>query len=165
MPTSTLLLIAKSLWPFLKEIVLKDKGLRDLLVENKVASYLSGCLLFLFLLFLFTTSLADKNYDDAKRLAQDKSFNLETIKKNEERIANLEAEIKELRSSPKPPETTPPVDKPATTDEPAVTAQPTPSRPKKSTPKAARTSDKQKVESNLKSYVESRYQKLGQDGN
>ena len=158
--SSTLILIVKSLWPFLKEILLKDKGLRDLIAENVVATFLCGCLLFLFMLFVYTANLADKNFDLANGLKRDLEHRDESIASLTARLEAADSELKKLREGPKAPPT------PAVSSSPAEQKTPEPHVPKPDRPPTspARPSSKPKDPSgSLKSYVESRL-KLEQDG-
>lgn len=163
MSSTTLMLIVKSLLPFLKEILLKDKGLRDLLAENLVATFLSGCLVFLFLLFMYTANLADKNYDEVRSLKQ-------TLAHRDETIADLRKQLDPPagNGTPPPPTVDEPTEKPADAQ---VTAPPTSteSRPQQSQPpptnQPVKTEKKPRATQSLKSYAESRLKKFEQDGN
>lgn len=55
----TLLLVLKSLFPFLREIIFKDKGVREFLLGNKPATGLAACLLVMFLLFYYAKLVAE----------------------------------------------------------------------------------------------------------
>lgn len=55
----TILLILKSLFPFLREVVFRDKGLRELLLSNKAATGLACCLLVMFFLFYYVKVVAE----------------------------------------------------------------------------------------------------------
>lgn len=68
MSLSTLVLILRSLWPFVKEIVLRDKGLREFLLTNLTASMLAGCLVFVFLALYYISLIADTAVQRADEL-------------------------------------------------------------------------------------------------
>lgn len=59
----TILLILKSLFPFLREVVFRDKGLRELLLSNKAATGLACCLLVMFLLFYYVKVVAELTHN------------------------------------------------------------------------------------------------------
>lgn len=100
MGSSTVFLILKSLLPFLKEILLKDRLLRELLAENKIASILAGCVLFLFLLVAHATSTADNANRENDRLKMSNEHLLESNKELKVRVEKLEAEVQKLRDRP-----------------------------------------------------------------
>lgn len=106
---STLLLILKSLLPLAKEIILKDKDLHAFLLDNKLASILSGCLIFLFVLFLYVSEVADKNSKELERLKISSSYEVKVNEELKARIAGLELDkanllktLSERQSSPSP---------------------------------------------------------------
>lgn len=103
MGSSTVFLILKSLLPFLKEILLKDRLLRELLAENKIASILAGCVLFLFLLVAHATSTADNANRENDRLKMSNEHLVLSNKELKERVDKLEEEVRELRDRPPPP--------------------------------------------------------------
>lgn len=121
MGPSTVLLILKSLLPFLKEILLKDRLLRELLLENKVATILAGCVFFLFILVAHVSDIATASAQDNATLKTTNSHLLESNKDLKDRVARLEEELRNLRGSPPSlegpsehhvPEPTEPVEKP-----------------------------------------------------
>ena len=103
MGSSTVFLILKSLLPFLKEILLKDRLLRELLAENKIASILAGCVLFLFLLVAHATSTADNANRENDRLKMSNEHLLESNKDLKARVEKLEAEVQKMRDRPPEP--------------------------------------------------------------
>lgn len=59
MSTGTLVLIIKTLLPFLKDILFKDKGLAEFVLSNKTISALAFCLLFVFGLVYYMSYIAE----------------------------------------------------------------------------------------------------------
>jgi len=165
--SSTLMLIVKSLWPFLKEILLKDKGFRDLIAENVVATFLSGCLLALFALFVYTANLADKNFDEVNRLTQDAGHTAKIVEDQKHTIEVQAEELKKFRERyPTPLAVEPqPVVKPTAPEPTSHTPEPIPVKPDRPPTRPTRPSIKPKdPQGSLKSYVEQRLNKLEQDG-
>lgn len=103
MGSSTVLLILKSLLPFLKEILLKDRLLRELLTENKLASILAGCVLFLFLLVVHATDTASATDRENDKLKMANEHLLGTNKELKERVDRLEDEMRKMRERPPEP--------------------------------------------------------------
>lgn len=112
MSTSTLVLILKSLYPFLREILLKDKGLQDLLLGNKLATILSACLLFVFIVCLYMNEVANNAFAQVKSLTQANASLIETNAEKSTRITDLEDKNWQLQwgKGSKPPAAAPPAD-------------------------------------------------------
>jgi len=102
--SSTVLLVLKSLLPFLKEILLKDRLLRELLLENKVATILAGCVFFLFILVAHVSEIATESARANDGLKLTNSHLLESNQDLKDRVAKLEEELRELRLGPPSPE-------------------------------------------------------------
>ena len=146
MGSSTVILILKSLLPLLKEFVLKDKLLRELLLENKIATILSGCVLFLFILFMHVSSIATESAHANAELKQENAY----LKKDNEdlkvRVERLEQELRDLRRMP-----TGPTEHYA--EETPVEPTPQPARPvTKPKPKPKAQSLRSKIENRFKSF-------------
>lgn len=92
MGSSTILLILRSLLPFLKEVVFKDKVLKDILLENKLATALTGCVLFMFLLLMYSTDVADNAVGEASSLKQTNGFLTTQVTDLQQRVKDLEDE-------------------------------------------------------------------------
>lgn len=113
MGSSTVILILKSLLPLLKEFILKDKLLRETLLENKIATMLAGCVLFLFILVMHVSGLVT---DAALTNGELKHENAYLKLGNDDlkaRVGKMEEELRDLRRPPvtqpePPPEETPP---------------------------------------------------------
>lgn len=116
----TILLILKSLFPFLKEIVLKDKGVRELLLSNKAATGLAACLLVMFVLFYYVKVVADLTHAKNTKLTTEI---VELKKTNSDQtllISVLEGRLKARPATPAP-----------TTPHPSPPERPTAAQPPK----------------------------------
>jgi hypothetical protein len=67
----TILLVLKSLFPFLREIVLRDKGVKELLLSNKAATGLAACLVVMFILFYYVKVVADLTHARNVKLTEE----------------------------------------------------------------------------------------------
>lgn len=90
MGSSTVILILKSLLPFMKEILFKDRLLRELFLENKIATILAGCVLFLFVLVAHVSEVASAAAHENARLAQANEYLTSTNTELRDRISKLE---------------------------------------------------------------------------
>jgi hypothetical protein len=108
----TILLILKSLFPFLKEIVLKDKGVKELLRSNKAATGLAVCLLVMFVLFYYVKVVADLTHARNTKLTTEMVELKKTNGDQKLLISELEGRLKKVRPAipapttphPSPPE-------------------------------------------------------------
>lgn len=98
MSGSTLILILKSLLPFAKEIFLKDKDLKEFLLENKIATALSLCLICVFLLFLYMSEVADKALDEVKQLKQSSAYQETVNSELRSRVTEMKTQISNLET-------------------------------------------------------------------
>lgn len=94
MGSSTVLLVLKSLLPFIREILLKDKLLKELFLTNKLATAMTGCVAVLFVLFLHMSSRVDEGIHTNALLTQKSEFQEQTIKSLEARVATLSEDCK-----------------------------------------------------------------------
>jgi len=146
---TTLLLILKSLFPLAREIILKDKDLRAFLLDNKLASILSGCLIFLFVLFLYISEVADSALKDLDRLKFVYEHQSRTVEELKERNAALEKDkqsLLEALNNREPPQS------------PTNHHQPPDAKPPR------RTRSKLPDDVSIKFYIEQRLRSLEQDG-
>lgn len=90
MSGSTIFLILKSLLPFLKEVFLEDKGLKDVLLANKPAALLACCLLFVFVLLVNVSAMASSAGDRIEELKKELENRQVTILENLDKIRDLE---------------------------------------------------------------------------
>lgn len=149
MSGTTLLLILKSLFPLAREIILKDKDLRAFLLDNKLASILSGCLIFLFVLFLYISEVADSALKDLDRLKFVYEHQSRTVEELKERNAALEKDKQSLLdalNNREPPQS------------PTNHHQPSDAKPPR------RTRSKLPDDVSIKFYIEQRLRSLEQDG-
>ena len=148
MGSSTVILILKSLLPLLKEFVLKDKLLRELLLENKIATILSGCVLFLFILFMHVSEIATNSAHANAELKQENAY---LSKGNDElrvRVERLEEELRNLRNPPAKEGPTEHHAEEASADPPPQPAKPVVKRK----PKPKAPSLRSKIENRFKSF-------------
>lgn len=104
----TILLVLKSLFPFLKEIVLRDKGVKELLLSNKAATGLAACLLVMFILFYYVKVVADLTHARNTKLTTEM---VEIKKANDDQkllITVLEGRLKARPTVPTTPSPPPP---------------------------------------------------------
>lgn len=104
----TILLVLKSLFPFLKEIVLRDKGVKELLLSNKAATGLAACLLVMFILFYYVKVVADLTHARNTKLTTEM---VEIKKANDDQkllISVLEGRLKARPTVPTTPSPPPP---------------------------------------------------------
>lgn len=92
MGSSTLFLILKSLFPFIREIILKDKVVKDIFLENKLATMLFGCVTFLFLLFLYVNGAADSAQNDLRDKTQENQQLAQQVTELKSKVDGLEEE-------------------------------------------------------------------------
>lgn len=150
MSGTTLLLILKSLFPLAREIILKDKDLRAFLLDNKLASILSGCLIFLFVLFLYISEVADTALKELDRLKFVYEHQVRTVEELKERNAALEMDKQSLL---KALNTREPPQSPTNHQH-----QPPDAKPPR------RTRSKLPDDVSIKFYIEQRLRSLEQDG-
>lgn len=152
MSGSTLLLILKSLFPFAKELILKDKDLSTFLLTNKLASIMLGCLIFLFVIFVYVSEVADgalKEVEKQKFTSGYQAANIIDLKAQLEHLSDDKLMLMDqLKKCGVPP---------ATSLEAPSTHVPT------ARIKAGKTKDKQ-VNEGLKSYIDARLRALEQNG-
>lgn len=96
MSGTTLLLILKSLFPLAREVILRDKDLRAFLLDNKLASVLFGCLIFLFVLFMYISGVADSALKEIDRLKLTSQHQVSTIDDLRERNTALQRDKESL---------------------------------------------------------------------
>jgi hypothetical protein len=133
-----------------REIILKDKDLRAFLLDNKLASILSGCLIFLFVLFLYISEVADSALKERDRLKFVYEHQTRTVEELKERIVALEKDKQSLLDSLRNRE--PPPQSP-TNHHQSSDAKP-PRRPRSKSPD----------DISIKFYIEQRLRSLEQDG-
>lgn len=106
----TILLVLKSLFPFLREIVLKDKGVKELLLSNKAATGLAACLLMMFFLFYYVKVVADLTHARNIKLTEDAAVLEKTNADQQLLITTLEGRLKgrPASSAPSTPDPPPP---------------------------------------------------------
>jgi cell division protein FtsN len=106
----TILLVLKSLFPFLKEIVLRDKGVRELLLSNKAATGLAACLLVMFVLFYYVKVVADLTHVRNTKLTTELVELKKTNSDQLELIGVLEGRLKArpMKPAPTTPNPSPP---------------------------------------------------------
>lgn len=95
MSGSTLLLIVKSILPLAREIILKDKNLKAFVFSNKVGSILFGCLVFLFVAFVYVAEIADNNSRELEKLKFTNGYEAAKVIELVAQIDNLKSD-KEL---------------------------------------------------------------------
>ena len=147
----TWLLILKSLFPFLQELILKDKTFRELFTRNKLATFLLACLVLVFFLFLKVSDIADKAVSDNALAKQQSGYDSTLIADLKQRIVKLDEEKLALTKlllkggGKIPDDITPPVtedtpktlvvpQKPDTPNQDAIKPQITAPRPRRPTP-------------------------------
>ncbi|MNP96506.1 hypothetical protein D3C85_90910 [compost metagenome] len=97
MALSTLLLLLKSLFPFLKEILLRDKTLKAFVGDNKTATFLLSILVLVFILFLAVVDvLSDKN-KELEKMKESGVFTTPHLEDANKRIKELEDQLKLCR--------------------------------------------------------------------
>jgi len=106
----TILLVLKSLIPFLREIVLRDKGVKELLLSNKAASGLAVCLLVMFILFYYVKVVADLTHVRNTKLTEDAVVLQKTNSDQLLLISTLEGRLKvrPVSTAPTTPHPSPP---------------------------------------------------------
>lgn len=104
----TILLVLKSLFPFLREIVLRDKGVRELLLSNKAATGLAAFLLVMFVLFYYVKVVADLTHARNTKLMTEIVELKKTDSDQKLLIGVLEARLKARPAAPTTPSPSPP---------------------------------------------------------
>lgn len=99
----TILLVLKSLFPFLKEIVLRDKGVKELLLSNKAATGLAVCLLVMFILFYYVKVVADLTHARNTKLTTEMVEINKTVSDQQLLITVLQDRLKARPSIPTTP--------------------------------------------------------------
>jgi hypothetical protein len=101
----------KSLIPLAREIIFKDKDLKAFLLANKVGSILFGCLVFLFLAFLYVAELADNSSREIEKLKFSGGYDSANIIDLKGQIESLKADkgllMQQLQRCGVPPATLP----------------------------------------------------------
>lgn len=163
----TILLILKSIFPFLREWFLKEKALQEIVAQNKLACFLLCCILVMFAVFIRVSDSADKVFDDLNTTNQQLGFNSTLIDDLRNRVVTLEGEKKQLmdhalgkgpapKDIPEPPSEAVPQ---------TLQLQPDPAKspkkdpPVKSKPPAQRTR-REIEEKSLRDYVEQQLKNL-----
>lgn len=103
----TILLVLKSLFPFLREVVFRDKGVKEFLLSNKTATGLAACLLVMFLLFYYVKVVAEMTHAKNVELQGQVTELQGTIDEQKLWIGTLEGRLKDKkpRTQPTPPPT------------------------------------------------------------
>lgn len=108
----TILLVLKSLFPFLREIVLRDKGVKELLLSNKAATGLAACLVVMFVLFYYVKVVADLTHGRNIKLTEDAVVLQKTNDDQKLLIGVLEGRLKARPANPTTPTPFPQPDRP-----------------------------------------------------
>lgn len=111
---TTAYLIFRSAFPFIKEVLLEDKGLKELLLGNKPALLLALCLLFVFVLLADTTGQVGELVDKNKKLTSDNGVLVQTVAEQKTRITTLEESLRHSTCVPGPEADLPPPKSPGT---------------------------------------------------
>lgn len=120
----TILLVLKSLFPFLREIVLRDKGVKELLLSNKAATGLAACLVVMFVLFYYVKVVADLTHARNIKLTEDAAVLQKTYDDQKLLIVVLEGRLKAKPVAPPTPNPSPP-DRPTAMQPPKQKGKPT----------------------------------------
>jgi hypothetical protein len=104
----TILLVLKSLFPFLREIVLRDKGVKELLLSNKAATGLAACLVVMFILFYYVKVVADLTHARNIKLTEAAVVLQKTNDDQKLLISVLEGRLKARPTAPSTPTPSPP---------------------------------------------------------
>lgn len=162
----TILLILKSIFPFLREWFLKEKALQEIVAQNKLACFLLCCILVMFVVFIRVSDSANKVFDDLNTANQQLGFNTTIIADLRERGVTLEGEKKQLMDhalgkGPTPKDVTPP---PSEAVPQTLQLQPDPDKnPKKDPIKGkppAQRARREIEEKSLREYVEEQLKTL-----
>lgn len=162
----TILLILKSIFPFLREWFLKEKALQEIVAQNKLACFLLCCILVMFVVFIRVSDSANKVFDDLNTANQQLGFNTTIIADLRGRVVTLEGEKKQLMDhalgkGPAPTDVTPP---PSEAVPQTLQLQPDPQKtPKKEAPKSkppATRARRDTEEKSLREYVEEQLKTL-----
>lgn len=94
MSFSTLFLIIKAIFPFIKDHLIGDKGVRDLLAMNKPATVLSVCLLVMLALVVYSSHVANDAVLDRDKTRNEGGLMTKQIEILEDRIKNAESDYK-----------------------------------------------------------------------
>lgn len=119
----TILLVLKSLFPFLREIVLRDKGVKELLLSNKAATGLAACLVVMFVLFYYVKVVADLTHARNIKLTEDAAVLQKTYDDQKLLIVVLEGRLKAKPVAPTPNPSPP--DRPTAMQPPKQKGKPT----------------------------------------
>lgn len=116
----TILLVLKSLFPFLREVVFRDKGVKEFLLSNKTATGLAACLLMMFFLFYYVKVVAEITHAKNVELQGQVTELQGTVEEQRLWIGTLEQRLKDkkprVQSGPSPTPVPPPLERqPATT--------------------------------------------------
>lgn len=97
MALSTLLLLLKSLFPFLKEILLRDKTLKAFVGDNKTATFLLSILVLVFILFLAVVDILSDKINELEKVKESGVFTTPQLEDANKRIKELEDQLKLCR--------------------------------------------------------------------
>lgn len=97
MALSTLLLLLKSLFPFLKEILLRDKTLKAFVGDNKTATFLLSILVLVFILFLAVVDVLSVKNKELEKMKESGAFTTPHLEDANKRIKELEDQLKLCR--------------------------------------------------------------------
>lgn len=90
---STLFLIIKAMFPFIKDHLFGDKGLRDLLAMNKPATVLSVCLLVMLALVVYSSHVANETVLDRDKSKNDNELLGKRVEYLEGRLATAQSDF------------------------------------------------------------------------
>jgi type IV secretory pathway VirB10-like protein len=155
---STLLLLLKSVWPFLEEVLLKDKTFKAFVSDNKTATFLSTILLIVFIIYLYTVGMLSEKTEEIQKMKDTGIYTSPSLEDANKRIKELEDQLKEKK--PPIPEPTP-----TTADVPPPTT-PTPTEHHtQPNPVASKGKKGKSLGDNLRDFTLSRLKSLDDNGN
>lgn len=79
MPTQLVIALIRSLLPFAREAIVGNKELRELLLSNKSASILAGCLLFVFALLVHSTGNVEHLSSELEKVSKERDELMEHL--------------------------------------------------------------------------------------
>ena len=169
MALSTLLLLLKSLFPFLEEMLLRDKTLKAFVYDNKTATFLSTILVIVFIIFLYVVSELGAATAEIQKMKDSGSYTTPSLEDANKRIKELEDQLKEKK--PPVPEPTPATAEAtsATPPPPVIPMAATPATPaehhSQPTPAASKGKKGKTLGENLRDFATSRLKSLDDNGN
>lgn len=143
----TAFLVLKSLFPFIREIVLKDKTLRSILFGNLLATFLIGALIFMFCLLMYISSVASTALESIRGFERETETLTERLEEKDEQVMELSKENGELHARLKTWSTGVPRTSPDSTAPPKVAP---PHKPQPKPPVIPKGSAKSDTQSKLK---------------